>query len=103
MPDTKSGALLIPPIATQDPKAFELVRVWAAAGGQQISLRPDVWGDPAAWGILLVDLAKHVANALYEQSGRDPRDTLRRSRAGFDAEWGHATDSPTGGFVEPGA
>ncbi len=95
MPDTKSGALLIPPIATQDPKAFELVRVWAAAGGQQISLRPDVW--------VLVDLAKHVANALYEQSGRDPRDTLRRIRAGFDAEWGHATDSPTGGFVEPGA
>ncbi len=97
------GALLVPPIAQRDPKAIELARIWAAEGGQHVSLRPDAWEDPAAWGILLVDLAKHVANALHEQSGRDRADTLQRIRAGFDAEWDHATDEPKGGFVGPGA
>jgi len=46
-----------------------------------------------------VDLAKHVANAHYELTGRKPSETLQRIRAGFDAEWRHATEAPTGGFL----
>ena len=103
MAEKTSGALLVPSIAQRDPRAIELARIWSAEGAQHISLRPDVWKDPGAWGILLVDLAKHVANALHEQSGRDPASTLQRIRAAFDAEWGHATDEPKGGFVAPGA
>jgi hypothetical protein len=100
MTEITAGQLPIPPVAQRDPKATELARVWAAEGAQHVSLRPDVWSDPAAWGILLVDLAKHVANALQEQSGRDPSDTLNRIRAGFDAEWSHATDEPHGEFLQ---
>ena|SRR2546422_5369128 len=88
------GALLVPPIAQRDPKAIELARIWAAEGSQHVSLRPDAWKDPAAWGILLVDLAKHVANALHEQSGRDRADTLQRIRAGFDARSSPTTLPP---------
>jgi len=98
MPDA-AGALPIPPVAEQDRKALELARVWAAKGAQHVSLRPDAWPDPGAWGILFVDVAKHVADALREKSGRDPADTLRRIKAGFDAEWNHPTDRPKGGFV----
>ena len=103
MAEKTSGALLVPPIAQRDPKAIELARVWSAEGAQHVSLRPDVWEDPGAWGILLVDLAKHVANALHEQSGRNRTITLQRIRAAFDAEWSRATDEPKGGFVDPGA
>ena len=99
MPPKLTGALEIPPVAQADPKAVEVARVWVALGNQHVSLRPDVWEDPAAWGIVLVDLAKHVANAHYETSGRDPSQTLQRIRAGFDAEWGHGTDAPVGGFL----
>ena len=94
-----SDALEIPPVAQKDPKAMEIVRIWVALGDQHVSLRSDVWEDPAAWGILLVDLAKHIANAYYEASGRKPSETLQRIRAGFDAEWTHATDTPTGGHL----
>jgi len=94
-----AGALEIPPVAHQDPKAVEIARIWGALGDQHVSLRPDAWDDPAAWGILLVDLAKHVANAHYELSGRKPSETLSRIRAGFDAEWNDATDTPTGGLL----
>jgi hypothetical protein len=59
--------LLIPPGAEEDPKAMEVIRVWVAKGGQHVSLNPLVWKDPQAWGIVLADLAGHVANA-YEQA-----------------------------------
>jgi Domain of unknown function (DUF5076) len=95
----KTDTLDIPPIAQRDRNALEVARVWIAEGGQHVSLRADAWKDPAAWGILLVDLAKHVANAHHELSGRDPAETLQRIRAGFDAEWNHATDEPRGGFL----
>ena len=85
----------VPPKAEADPAAFEIARVWVASGGQQVSLRHYQWSDPAAWGILLADLTRHLANA-YQDSGRDRVDTIRRIREGFDAEMDSPTDEPTG-------
>jgi Domain of unknown function (DUF5076) len=58
--------LLIPDAAERDPNSFELLRVWVANRGQQVSLRVGVWPDPAAWGVMLCDLMQHIANA-YQQ------------------------------------
>ena len=88
------------PIASDaegDPRARELLRVWAAQGKQHVSLATNLWEDPAAWGIMLVDLAKHIASAyrlLNHEKNFD--DILGRIREGFDAEWENATDEPTG-------
>ncbi len=90
------GELDIPPAAAADRKAAEIARVWAAGGTQQVALRVGIWKDPAAWGILLADLARHVANAYREEEGRDIKETLARVRAGWDAEWDSPTDEPTG-------
>ena len=78
---------------------MELVRVWIAGGNQHVSLSGNLWPDPAAWGLLLVDLAKHVASA-YKDQGRDYEEALRRVRAGMDAEWSHPTDEPTGNTIK---
>jgi hypothetical protein len=94
------GQLPVPPQAETDLKAVELVRVWAAHGDQHVSLATDVWNDPAAWGILLVDLAKHVASAYSQSSGADFSQTLTRVKEGFDAEWEVETDEPTGGLMQ---
>jgi hypothetical protein len=90
------GGLTIPPDAAKDTKAVELARVWAAGGKQHVALRADVWSDPAAWGIMLADLARHVARALEQTQGQPQAKTLARIRAGFDAEWTSPTDRPTG-------
>ena len=58
MPPEKQ--LAIPTVAAQDPAAFELLRVWVAQQSQQISLRPGIWPDPSAWGIMLADLARNI-------------------------------------------
>jgi len=62
----KSAELIVPPQAKTDPNAVELVRVWAAHGKTHVSIAASAWEDPAAWGILLVDLARHAAN-FYSQ------------------------------------
>ncbi len=90
--------LIIPPSAASDPKAVEMARVWHAEGKQHVSLNAPAWKDSAAWGLLLVDIAKHVADAYVQAEGRDRQEVLARIKAGFDAEWKKATDKPKGGF-----
>jgi hypothetical protein len=95
----KKGELPIPDVARSDEAALEIARIWSAGGGQLVSLRVGVWRDPAAWGIALADVARHVASAYAEQ-GHRLDDALRRIRDGFDAEWAHPTDGPSPGGAE---
>jgi uncharacterized protein DUF5076 len=91
--------LPLPAAVITDGESVELLRLWAAGGKQHVSLNPTAWTDPAAWGICLVDLARHVANAYAQARGGDPGVILRRLREAFDAEWTSPTDTPTGGSV----
>lgn len=86
------NALEPPPIADHV-EATEVLRVWAAPGSpQQLTLRT-TWQDAGAWGLLLVDVARHAA-AAYASEGKDPKVVLTRIRELFDAEWGNPTDEP---------
>jgi len=73
--------------------ATELVRIWIVDGNQHISITGNLWKDLAAWGLMLVDLAKHVANA-YAAQGQDRDAALNRVLAGFRAEMEMPTDEP---------
>lgn len=63
-------ALGIPPAAVRDANALELARAWIAEQGLHCSLRGGLYAadgvarETAAWGIILADLAGHVADAL---------------------------------------
>jgi hypothetical protein len=82
-----------PPIAETDPRAVEVLRVWAVPGNpQQLTLRT-TWKDAGAWGLMLVDIARHAAQA-YAKEGQDPADVIARIREMFDAEWEGPTDEP---------
>jgi Domain of unknown function (DUF5076) len=89
--------LSIPPRAASDDEAREVLRFWSARGRLHVTVRADAYRDPAAWGIVLADLARHVSNA-YALEGHARADALARFRAGFDAEWGFSTADP---FAEP--
>lgn len=95
-----SNQLPVPPAAEHDPKSRELLRVLAAQGQQHISLATRVWNDPAVWGIMLVDLAKHIASAYEQGSGKKFAEVLKQIKAGFDAEWDTATDEPRGTLLK---
>jgi hypothetical protein len=90
----KPKELLIPPAARGDAEAIELARIWAAGGKQHVTLAAWIWDDPAAWGIMLADFARHLANYYNEQKGLDRNEALARIRMGLDAGWGNsATDA----------
>jgi hypothetical protein len=83
----------VPPIAGENADAIEVLRVWAAPDSpQQLTLRT-AWEDPGAWGLVLVDIARHVSQA-YEAEGRSPEDVIEKIRQMWDAEWSNPTDDP---------
>jgi len=91
--------LVIPDAANRDPKSFELLRVWVANKAQHISLQAGVWEDPAAWGIMLADLARHVANSYHQDKGLHQSQSPQRIKAAFDAELESPTDHPSGSLT----
>jgi hypothetical protein len=87
------NSLEVPPLAEKNPSAVEVLRVWAAPGRpQQLTLRT-TWSDPGAWGLLIVDVARHAAKA-YEAEGKDPNEVLARIQELWNVEWSHPTDDP---------
>jgi hypothetical protein len=94
------NALQAPPDAAADAEAVELARVWISQGGLEVSLRVGVFEDPTAWGILLADLARHVARAHEQLDGSDPQQTMDLIREALDAEWAAESDEAAGSLLE---
>jgi hypothetical protein len=92
----QSDQLRVPDPARTDAKSFELLRVWIAHQDQHISLRVGVWQEPEAWGMMLADLARHIAAAFEQSEKRDPIEMLQRIRAGFEAEIASPTEEVHG-------
>ena len=87
--------LPIPPEAHTDAQSAELLRAWIAHNGLHCSLNIGCWGDDEAiiWGILLSDVARHVASALKRDAGIPDSDTLAKIREHFNLELDHPTDT----------
>lgn len=79
--------LVIPALAARDPRSFELLRVWIAEGSQAITLQPGIWQDPAAWGVMLADLARNIVIVHAEADpDLDTEAFLAAMLEGFDTE-----------------
>jgi hypothetical protein len=70
-----------------------------AGGKLTCALNVGLWDDPSAWGILLADVARHVADAQFRMAGHNPKETLAKIRRLFEAEFSRPTDTPFGDFV----
>ena len=79
-----------PPIAVAQPESVEVLRVWAVPDGPQQVTLITKWDDPGVWGLMLADIARHVAQA-YAQGGVDRARALARIKELFDAEWSGPT------------
>jgi len=58
-----------------------MLSAWIAEKGLHCSLKVGMWeengrNEAAAWGILLADAVRHVANAMQEQFGHTAPDTI---------------------------
>jgi hypothetical protein len=96
-------ALGIPPAAVRDANALELARVWIAEQGLHCSLRVGLYTadgvaqETAAWGIILADLAGHVADALSAEGLGSRADLLDALIERFNDETAEPSSERTGG------
>lgn len=85
-----------PAAVHDDPRAFELLRLWFAEGSPQLSARLELWPDPAAWGVMLADIAARLADEIAALGEVDRDTALARIQAGWVAEVEGATAHPPG-------
>jgi hypothetical protein len=86
----KFDALDPPPEALKE-GGSEIFRAVVVNGGLHVSLRRS-FDDPAMWGLLLVDIARH-ASRIYEKEGAMTFDAaLKRMNDMYTAEMNSPTD-----------
>lgn len=92
-----------PPSARASKEAVELLRAWIIDKGLQCSLSLEHFGDQEAmvWGILLSDIARHVADGLFKAQRIPAEETLRIIRTHFDQEIDAPTAPTSGAFEKP--
>ena len=86
-------ALHVPPAAFEL-GGTEVLRAVIVEGGLHISLRR-AFDDPEAWGMLIADIARHVARIYATEAKFSETETLERIRSLFNAEMDSPTDPGT--------
>jgi hypothetical protein len=81
----------IPPDAEANPDAVEVLRAFVVDGGLSISF-VRAFDDPAMWGMMLVDIARHAARAYEKEGAMSESEALSAITDMFDAELSRATD-----------
>ena len=81
--------------------AVELLRAWMHDGNLhcQLNLGPADEDAAILFGILLSDVARHVAEALHRTQEIPVAETLNKLRQHFNAELSAPTADTKGGFV----
>jgi hypothetical protein len=95
----------VPEHALRDPDAVEMARVWIAERGLHRSLKIGMYQESydvpeqRAWGTILADMTRHIANALREKYGLDAEKSIDLIRDAYIGELASPTSDAKGGFV----
>lgn len=95
----------IPDAALRDADAVEMLRVWIAEQKLHCSMKVGMYQETlnipeeTAWGTILADIARHVANALESGYSTSAAESLQKIRDRFIKELGAPTSEARGGFV----
>ena len=95
--------LIVPPAAQRDEKSIQMLSAWIAENGLHCSLKIGMWqengrSEAPAWGILLADTIRHIANALQESYGQAAPDTIASILESLQNELDAPTSATKGDF-----
>jgi Domain of unknown function (DUF5076) len=95
-----SSQLPVPP-AQANKTAIELFRALVVNNDLQCSVRIGQGeNEPILWGVLISDVARHVADTLNKQSGCPQREVLEQIREVFNNELDAPTAATSGSFTQ---
>jgi Domain of unknown function (DUF5076) len=83
--------LPVPPFV-QEGGGTEVLRAFVDSGNGLSVMFQRAFETPETWGILLVDVARHVARGYAEGDALKERAAMAEIRRLFDAEWKRSTD-----------
>lgn len=95
----------IPPAALRDENSVEMLRVWIAERrlhcSMKVGLYQDSMGIPEAdaWGTILADVTRHLADALESQYGIRKEDSISKITSALLDEISKPTSKTNGGFA----
>jgi hypothetical protein len=95
--------LVVPPAAQRDDNAIQMLSAWIAEKGLHCTLNIGMWHDDGrpeapAWGILLADVIRHIANAMREEYGAETDKTIQTVLEALNQELEAPTSKMKGGF-----
>ena len=97
--------LMIPEAAFRDENSVEMLRLWIAERKLHCSMKIGMYHDTTkipeekAWGQILADAARHVANCMSAEYGANGIDVIQAIRESFDRELDKPTTPLVGGVV----
>jgi hypothetical protein len=95
----------IPEAALRDENSVEMLRVWIAERKLHSSMKVGMYRETTkipeemAWGQILADVARHVANCMSKEYGSNKIDVVQAIRESFDRELDQSTTQIEGGLV----
>ena len=95
--------LVVPPAAQRDENAVQMLSAWIAEKDLHCTLNIGMWQEdgrpePKAWGILLADVIRHIANAMRDEYGMAPDKTIDSVVESLHRELENPTSKVKGGF-----
>lgn len=95
--------LTVPPAAQRDENAIQMLSAWIAEKGLHCTMNIGMWesqgqNEAKAWGVLLADVVRHIANAKAEQDGTASEQTIEAIFGSLAAELDAPTSKAVGGF-----
>ncbi|WP_379654939.1 DUF5076 domain-containing protein [Pseudoxanthomonas sp. UC19_8] len=96
----------IPEAALLDEDSVEMMRVWIANKGLHTSLKIGMYREAGnvqeekAWGRILADAARHIANALEEGYSSNREESLELIRKAFNDQLSEPSTALKGSFVQ---
>ena len=95
---------VVPDAALRDKDSVEMLRAWIAEDGLHCTINIGMYEkheapEQIAWGIILSDVARHVANAMRERYGDNVDRSLAQIRDAFLQELDSPTSATKGGFT----
>ncbi len=96
--------LVIPPAALRDPNSVQMLNAWIAEEGLHCTLNIGFFTacghvEAKAWGTLLADLVRHIANAQHEQNGESVAETIQAVIGSLYEELDEPTSDAEGEFA----
>jgi Domain of unknown function (DUF5076) len=96
----------IPEAALRDENSVEMLRIWIAERGLHCSVKVGMYleiksaNEENAWGVMLSDVIRHVADALHSGYGMDKDRVIERIFTKISNELDDPTSKTTGEFVQ---